>query len=518
MRLTSRAGILFVGVLMALLVFLMAARTPLDSDLFWHLRAGEEMLRSGQPLLTDSFSFTRAGSHWVNHSWLAEVILALANRLGGTWALGGLTAAAAAASLAVLYPRMAGHPLWRAAVMVLAALVLAPVWSPRPQIFSLVLFAVLLTLLSEYGPARRRLPAILPVLFVVWSNLHGGFALGLIALAATLAGEGLDLLLRRPSAPKPVEWGQLAAASVLSGLAILINPNGLDTWRIPFQTVGVEVLQRAIPEWASPDFHDITQLPMAFMLAGGLAVLGLSGKPARGGELARVLAFMLLALIARRNFGPFALCAALLIADHGWEVIARLLRVEEQAPPQRIPDDSTEKPAAVAARPEGWTPPPAGAAARLASRTEQTFRRLNLAIIAMVGLAAFLKLGISAHPALVSAYTQAQYPVGAAAWLRENRPAGNLFNEYAWGGYLIWALPEYPVYVDGRTDLFGDEIIGEWLHAVQAGPGWEEIFIRRGVNLALLEPSSPLAGALEKSGWQVAFRDDHSVLFKRSGP
>jgi hypothetical protein len=70
----------------------------------------------------------------------------------------------------------------------------------------------------------------------------------------------------------------------------------------------------------------------------------------------------------------------------------------------------------------------------------------------------------------------------AVDFLKENHPEGRLFNSYNWGGYLLWALPEYPVFVDGRTDLYNDEIIGQWSQVVRAEEGWQEVLARWDVH------------------------------------
>jgi hypothetical protein len=106
-------------------------------------------------------------------------------------------------------------------------------------------------------------------------------------------------------------------------------------------------------------------------------------------------------------------------------------------------------------------------------------------------------------------------PVEAVAFLQENQPEGRLFNSYNWGGYLIWALPEYPVFVDGRTDLYGDEIILDWLAIVQAQSGWEDQLEQWGADLVLIEPDWALARVLPYAGWAPLYEDEHSVLYRR---
>lgn len=482
-----------VAVMVMLLVFLMAARNPFDTDLWWHLRAGEEMLRSGRPLLVDTFSYTRAFVPWINHSWLSEVGMALLYRLGGFTALSVAVALLAALTMGLVYLQMRGPALWRAFLVVLAAVVIAPAWSVRPQILSLLLLAVLNGLVDSYRRGGKNRLYLLAPLFILWSNLHGGYALGLLLLAAVIGGEVFNHFLKRPGA---LAW---RAILVLLGwtaiclLAVLVNPNGLNMWRIPFQTVGVGALQQAIPEWASPDFHDLPQQPFLWMFLALLGAAALSGRRMDAADLFKAAGFGVMALVARRNYGPFALTAAPVLADAGWTVIERL-----------------------------WTAP--GLLGRLSSLSAGleskplplgVQKAFNLILVGVLALAAFAKVGLVNHPALMDGYLRQSYPVEQVEYLKTHQPIGRVFNEYAWGGYLTWALPEYPVFVDGRTDLFGDEIIGEWLQVVAAQPGWQAILERWQVRLVLVEPGQPLAQELARSGWKLLSGSEVAVLYGR---
>jgi hypothetical protein len=109
-----------------------------------------------------------------------------------------------------------------------------------------------------------------------------------------------------------------------------------------------------------------------------------------------------------------------------------------------------------------------------------------------------------------------------AEFIEDNRPPGPMFNSYNWGGYLMFALPEYPVYVDGRTDLYGDEFLSRYLDAALAGEGWRDILDEDGINFAVIETGSPLAVNLaEEPGWVQIYpdethaEDDRAVIFAR---
>jgi hypothetical protein len=482
-----------VYVLILVLVFLMAARTPLDTDLWWHLRAGEITLQTGYPILTDTLSYTRAGSVWINHSWLAEVGMALLFRVGGYLGLSAAVALLAAASMAVVYRQMSGPALLRAFIVLLATLVAAVVWSPRPQILSLFLLAVCGMILDQYRRKGINRLWLLPPIFVLWSNLHGGYPLGLILIGAYVAGELVDALFEGRSS-----WGMhrphlqhFLVVLVACGLVVVINPNGFDMWKIPFQTVGVGVLQDAIPEWASPDFHQLVQQPFLWMLILILVGFALAGRRTNGADWIAVVLFGASGLVARRNFGPFAMVTAPILSRYLWESCQSFLTAN--------PWLRTRKDFSRLNR-------PVGAGLRKAT---------NLFIVAFIGLIAIIKLFVVSQPQFVNAYEHNLFPVEAVEWLRANPQPGNLFNSYSWGGYLTWAYPEKTVFVDGRTDLYGDEIIGEWLTVVQGSQGWQDILSKWDVTFILLEPDQPVVKSLAGEGWQQLFRDETAVIYRK---
>jgi hypothetical protein len=108
-----------------------------------------------------------------------------------------------------------------------------------------------------------------------------------------------------------------------------------------------------------------------------------------------------------------------------------------------------------------------------------------------------------------------QVPVEAVAYLEEMQTPGPLLNSYNWGGYLIWEAPEYPVFVDGRTDLYGDEIIMQWFRIVSADDGWQELLEQWDIKVILLEPDWQVVKLLDSEGWENLYRDDIAVIYAK---
>ncbi len=492
--------LIFIVVL--LLVLIMAARMPVDSDLWWHLRAGEWSWQHAQPLLADYFSFTRYGAPWVNHSWLAEVIYYLCFQ---SFSYGGVTllvTTLAALSMGLVYLQMEGHAIFKAFIIVLACMVASFVWSPRPQMFSLMLLATVGYVLYQFKWRQRKYLWLLPVLMALWGNLHGGYPLGLALMGAMLAGEvgnhvlgfeGKEILTWR-------EIAELTGWLLLSALAVLVNPNGFQIWLVPFQTINVGALQNIVEEWASPNFHDGAQQVFLAMLFLSVVFTGISGRRLDATDAISLLGFAYLALVARRNFGPFALVAAPVMARQGtaawlsWRE-RNSSRLKKLSSRLRVSGKSEKK------------------------ELPMGIRMLVNGLLILLLFSAFVaKLYSVSNAQWVQPVEDATFPRGAVEWIKINQPQGHLLNEYNAGGYLTWMQRDNAVFIDGRTDLYGDEIIGDWLNLVQAGAQWQVLMDKYQIKIVALSPGRPLLAELEKLGWQKRYEDVQTVILTGSAP
>jgi hypothetical protein len=482
-----------------LLVLIMSTRMPLESDLWWHLRAGEWSWQHVRPLLNDYFSYTQNGASWINHSWLGEVIYYLFYLRLGWGGVCLLVSILAATSIVFVYFQMEGYALFKAFLVILTCMVASFVWSPRPQMFSLVLLAGLAYVLYDFKWHQRKRLWLLPVIFAVWGNLHGGYPLGFILIGATIAGEGLNHILGY-GGREILTWreiGELVGWTVVSVAALLINPNGYHILLIPFQTVGVEALQRFIQEWASPDFHDFAQQTFLIMFFVTFFLIGISGQRLDMTDATAVIIFAYMAFIARRNFGPFALVATPVISRHfqpafkNW--IGRL-------------NGMTKIKKYLSRQLSGELVSPQSS---LSTRLRLT---LNISLILLLGLAFVIKLLWVSDPEMIKQANDGLAPVGAVAWVKEYQPAGNLLNEYNFGGYLIWNLRDYPVFIDGRTDLYGDELINNWFALVQADKDWEMLMTKYDIKTVMLSPNRPLVEKLINKGWLKSYEDKQVVV------
>ena len=486
-------------IIVLLLILIMAVRTPLETDMWWHLRAGEETLLNKEVYSVDTFSFTREGADWINHSWLSQVLMLLIFQAGSYHGLSIWVGGCAVLSMLFVYLQMKGHPLLRSAVLLFAAVVSSVVWSPRPQIHTLVLFSILGYLIFKYKRTKnyKYLIWILPI-FVLWGNLHGGYVLGIILMGSVIVGEILNKILLKDFADN-LSWRQISifAIFIVSGfLVVLINPFGLDMWKIPFNTVGVETLQNVISEWASPDFHQVFQQPMLWMLLGVFSLIGLSKKNIDGTELVPLIAFSWAALVARRNFGPFAIIAAPIFSKYLASLIDDWLNVATEKFPwvNKILEQSRQN----------------------NKDLKPGFKNMiNLMLIGLLLVGVGWKIADVNEREFIHQAERDVFPVDAVEWMDDSEISGNVLNDYNWGGYLIWHLRDRPVFVDGRTDLFGDEILNDYLSVMSLQPSWPEILDEYQINSVLVKSDSDIARALQNTNWQIEYQDDISVILSK---
>ena len=522
---------LLVFVLMSL-VFVLAARPISDPDFWWHLRAGKLIFETRAIPRADIFSSTFYGREWVAHEWLSEVLMYSIHQALGYAGLVVCFALVISAAMWVAYRRcaaVAGHPYVAGFAVLLGALAASPTWGVRPQMFSFLFASVFLAVLDGYvrWGSRRAVCWLVP-LTALWVNMHAGFALGLALIALTVAGLVLDSWLsdggrtRRnqsggdegrdnssdesdgnnqscgdgsdgkslsnvsDGSPLWRRVGPLALVFAACLMAVALNPNGVRLYLYPFETLTSRAMMKYINEWLSPDFHELMFQPLALLLFATFAAMILSRGRVRPSSLLLLAATGYAALRSGRNVPFFALAAMPLLAEHSWRWLTR------------------QTWGAWLARPEKRE---AGAGVKVV---------LNIALFVAAPLAlAFLRVGqVAARQASDEARN---FPVAAVEFMRANRLPQPVFNEYGWGGYMIWNLyPDYRVYIDGRADVYGDDYLEEFLHTHDGVANWRAPLEREAVRTVFVNPDAPLASLLRQdAGWRKVFEDGQAVIFVR---
>jgi hypothetical protein len=467
-----------------------------DPGVGWHLRAGQVMLDTGQLLRTDPFSFTAAGRDWLNYYWGFEIASAWLDRVGG------LPLVSAVWMLVYgLIPFLLYRATVRAGVNPLAILLTLPIVHlvllshafDRPHVVTYVFFTILIERLLAVRAGRIEARALwwLPLLTVLWVNLHGGFLSGLAAVAmVTGATAARWLVFREPKdGHDAVVFGVLGLAMALATLA---NPYGI---RLPIQAVQHLSLPSTayFREFLSPDFRT----GLAAVGAFEVLILAVVGMTALGWvvldwvELALVIGTLHAGLAAVRNMNLFAIVAA--------PVVAR----------------------GVATALEAWAPRVASRWQHIATEQEATAAwRWQVPAFA----AAVLGLTCAGRLPWLTTLDGLQVTRGATAYIAaQPERFTRTFNTDALGGSLIYRFwPALHVFVDDRTVVYGEDfIMNDYFTVLYGRAGWEAVLDRWGVTTAIVSTATRCATALRSSAaWTVDYADDRNLILShvpRSG-
>jgi hypothetical protein len=456
-----------------------------DGDGARHIRLGREILERGHVLQADVFSHTRYGAPIVLHEWLSELALAAADTVAGLPGVALLAALLFTVAVVGVYRSAqelgVARPL--ALGIGLAALVLQAVHIlPRPHLFTTALAALLVVLLLCFARSGR--PAFLlplPPLMLLWANLHGGFLLGFLLMGAFLVGALLESKEfaggRRAARP-------LALTIVACGVVSFVTPAGAGLWTYTAGHLGGdEFLLSVTEEFQSTDFHrGYGKLFFVALFAGpALWMTGRVRVSWLGAGL--YLFFAASALHSARNIPIFGL------------VVLPWLGAWAQ--------DLLEVGGTVGARLLGHL-----------QHMDRGDRRLVPWpwLLAGAGIAAWA-LGPGAG---LYAFDPAVFPVEAAARLDRAGAFGPVFNQLHWGGYLLYARPDIPVFIDGQTDFYGEDLAREYLTALNGRDGWRTVLDRHAVEWTLIESSQPLAQLLALDpDWRREYGDGTAVVFRR---
>ncbi len=473
--------------LFAIALFTMAVRETLDPDMWWHLRTGELILESGIPT-HDLFSFTVPEHEWVTHEWLSQAFMWVVYDVAGLSGLIIIFAFLIAVTFWLLYLSCEGRPYLAAFVVLLSAIASAIVWGARPQIFNLLLTAVFLFIIERWRKGEISTKALwwLPVLTILWANLHSGYLLGIVLIGTYAVGEAAQRWWL-PDNERSLGWPavrQLFLVAFVSFIAAVLNPSGVELWIYPFLTLGSPAMQAYIQEWHSPDFHLSYFWPFVVMMGLGVISWIYSAEKPTFSDYLLFFGTAATGLISARNIPIFSLIATPVIARH------LLSALSNTAVYPTLIGEQTDT-----------------------SSPNRTMVIINWVVLLIAIFGAFIW---TANTLIVNEEEIALiYPVTAVDYLHESGLAEQHgYNSYNWGGYLIWR--DVPVFVDGRADVYGDDFLFYYRRAFELQPNWQEPLDSYDVDYVIMEHNSPLSTVLsDSSSWQEVYADDLARIFIR---
>ncbi len=444
-------------------------------DLAYHLRAGGQILDGAGIPTTETWTYTAAGAAWLDQQWGAQLLMATVYRTLGWTGLILLRAGLIGLTFGLLFViarrrDVASRP---AALLTLTAFVIAAVaLALRPQLFGMACFAITLFLVTE----RRRHPGWLwavPLVVLVWANLHGSFFLGPLVVGLAWLE---DLADKAPKASRTL------AVAIVSALAACVTPFGPMVWVYAAGlTLNPEVTER-IGEWQPTSLRTIPGILFFASVMGVVMLLARNGTKASWPRLAWLAVFFLIGVYAIRGVAWWPIATAALIA--GWLV----------------------------------APMAEGMVERTGTRV---MRRLNVVVAGLLILVAIALLpawrpideGVDAPTGVVG-----MAPSGITAALRDiSGPDDRLFNPQIFGSWFEFALPDLPVALDSRIEVVPPEVWDDYQAVIDGVEGWQDLLARWGVTIVVtLDGDDALDARLAANGWREIHRDDDGAVFVRS--
>lgn len=514
--------------LVLLSAFCAGFHTVADYDMGWHLATGRYVVQHHQIPRTDVLSFTSFGQPWA-YPPFADVLFYLIY-VGFGYA--GLSWFCALACLAVVAYIVRRGDMGSAVLAMFAVQSIAARTAPRADLFSTVFFAFFLGKLWAYHRGARSRPWLLPVLMLFWVNLHPGFIAGLGAMAAYLLIEITDLPFakRRQASLQRLRqiwpwlgasvavtvlnpWGPKIYNSALTLSGLIAPPQGrLNSNSFIGEFQGVPISAHLFYQLV-----DLRHMENGFtwLLLLAVILIGLFLWQRQFGAAAIALIALYSGLAHARYMGIFVIA----IATIGGPFLSDLFTRNSRAParePTREPTKTSEPGRVLFPIPDG--------AAALAV--------LLLCGITLLHIADF----ISNRTYIVfnsdwrfGAGESSWFPERAAAFIRREQLPGNIFEEYALGGYAAWALgPHYPDFIDGRGDRLNPDLVAEQRKLYRASPDsqlWQSAANRWTLNVILvaasgfrgLQKMNPL-NFCQSADWRPVYMDDVSLVFLRNTP
>lgn len=454
-----------------------------DADTGWHIRTGEYILQHHRVPTTDLFSFSKPGAEWFAWEWLSDVIFAV---LHSGFGLAGIVALAGIMICTVpllLLRHLVGRGVTGFFAIALTLLYTGAAsvhYLARPHLFTLILFTLCMFVLQRDRECPTRALWLLVPLTTVWTNLHGGFLAGIAAIGLLAIGVGVEELWRGGRSWVAVRrYGALLA---WCGAASLLNPYGWALHRHIAQYLRSSFINDMVQEFRAPQFRSEGELQYKILLLAAVVCVGALLRQRRVAESLWILYFAHMSLQSARHIPLFAIIAVPIIGrqlSSIWVCSPRsmggILR--------QVSDDL----AAGLRRHTWWLP--AGLACLLLFTPGEWWPK----------------------------DFPETFPVKATQKFRERLAHARVLTSDQWGDYLIYhSYPQQRVFLDGRSDFYGEELGKKYVATMDARYDWKELFERYRFDLALLPVGGPLASVLKMDrSWRVLHDDGTAILLER---
>jgi hypothetical protein len=476
-----------------------------DAGTGWHIRNGEHILATHAIPHADYFSYTAAGKPWFAWEWLYDIAIAAVHLLAGLNGTVVFTALIIALVFALLF-RIAfawSHNLLVSGVLTLLSAASSSIhFLVRPHVLTWLFALAWLVILRAMQNGRTQIAYLLPVLMVLWVNLHGGFIVGLMlvsifAIANLWTYATAACPKKRANARSLATW--FAGSTAVSALVTLVNPYGFKLWTHLYGYLGSSFMMDNIAEFQAPNFHWLQMKFFAVLLLLCLTVLALQSGKVKALDLLLTAFASYAGLFAARNIPISAIILTLTVAPLAANALS---------------DFREHKGLSLKARRfltslDSFT-------SRMNSVERKLAGHVFPAAAVMIAMFAALHGGRLGSAQLINAHF-VDKPAAAVDYLAAHGIRTHVFSSDDWSGYIEYRMyPVSGVFIDDRHDFYGESFLREYMEVANAGPNWRMILNRYGVNWVLIPTNSPLASVLDLSPeWRPLYSDSKARIFGR---
>jgi hypothetical protein len=520
----SVGDLIFLGFLGVLSFSALSLRLLGDAGIGWHIRTGQIIWATHAVPHVDPFSSTMAGQQWFAWEWLYDALAGGLHDIAGLNGVVLLTALIISATFSVAFCLLLrrGTNFAIALILVLLAASASTIhFLARPHVvswlFTVIWFSVLESGESDRGTSQEHKTWqlwLVPLLMVLWVNLHGGFLVGVGLIGIYWIGAvGQSFRLREDRLEEVLEKVQvrkrareLTLIGVASALATFVNPYG---WRLHvhvYRYLTDRFLMDHIDEFRSPNFHDIPQKCFAILLVLTFLAFAIKGNTQRRFRLTHILLVLFAlcsGLYASRNLPVSSLLLVLLIGPAiSTTVFERINRANSRRLKSSIEIEEDESSATFLQRMQ---------------RVELS-RRGHLwpfAAIVFVAWIAFHHGMLGSKQLMDAHFSHQRFPVAAVDYVEKRNLPGPLLAPDDWGGYLIYRLyPGKKVVVDDRHDLYGEQFLKGYLSFIHLEPDWDRFIQQHPTACIVVPKDSAVATVLGIThAWKLAYGDDTANVY-----
>lgn len=457
-----------------LLNVLLCTKSIQENDYFWHIKAGEYIVNHKIVPSSDVFSWYGISHNlqWYAHEWLSEVIYYLIYTVFGN--VGNITVVSLATTFLLgflfiknkdnLYKNIPLATVWFA----VSILLLSGNATPRPHIFSYITLLSTLYILDKYRREDTKLVWLLPIISLIWVNIHGGSAtLAYLLIAVAIVTSLFDFQIFRIKGNKlPLTKIKVLSLNfILSILIQVINPNGFKMILYPYTNMADKLMLSVIAEWHSPDIKTVLGLLIFAVLGIVILTLFVIKTDIDFYDLAIMLAFTYLTLKSVRFVILFIIAVTPIFLKY-------------------IPE---------------WK-----------------FKYKNLLIIPFTAIVILITslLPLSIHNSMANPIDNSNYPSDKAIQVLKDEKPQRLLNSYDWGGYLIYN--DIPVFIDGRADIFSKNILSDYMNISKVSSDVKDEINKFNFDMVICKTDSSLVTYLKEwKDYKIIYSDKKTTIFKR---